>query len=193
MEGLRRSFKETKLVPQLIWESHIKSKAVMRAKKRAFFVPFILSEGNFFNFCVLLQCIVYWIHFQNIHTFTYQKTLLHTLFRLFLKSSKAVCVSLKQSKPQCLIDCYYFISWMTDSNFTSLLSCFLLVQSQQWKHQKNMWNLFIINNKDTTGAVFEIEMTDCVSEWLSLFHHHKKARKGFQHTTYTTYHHNILP
>ena len=28
-------------------------------KKRAFFVPFILSEGNFFNICVLSQCIVY--------------------------------------------------------------------------------------------------------------------------------------
>ena len=27
--------------------------------------------------------------FQNIHTFTYQKTLLHTFFCLFLKSSKA--------------------------------------------------------------------------------------------------------
>ena len=36
------------------------------------------------------------MHFQNIHTFTYQKTLLHTLFCLFLKSSKAFCVSLKQ-------------------------------------------------------------------------------------------------
>ena len=44
-------------------------------KKRAFFVSFILSEGNFFNICVLSQCKVHWIHFQNIHTFTYQKTL----------------------------------------------------------------------------------------------------------------------
>ena len=25
----------------------------------------------------------------------------------------------------------------------------LLVQSQQWKHQNNMWNLFKVNNKDT--------------------------------------------
>ena len=44
--------------------------------KRAFFVPFILSEGNFFNICVLPRCIVYWIQFQNIDTFIYQKTLL---------------------------------------------------------------------------------------------------------------------
>ena len=26
---------------------------------------------------------------------------------------------------------------------------YLLVQSQQWKHQNNMWNLFKVNNKDT--------------------------------------------
>ena len=57
------------------------------------------QEGNFsyrifFNICVLSQCIVYRIHFQNIHTFTYQKTF-HTLFCLFLKQSKAFSVSLK--------------------------------------------------------------------------------------------------
>ena len=54
-------------------------------KKRAFFVLFILSEGNFFEICALSQCIVYSIHFQNIHTFTYQKTLLHTLLLLVFK------------------------------------------------------------------------------------------------------------
>ena len=62
-------------------------------QKRAFFVLFILSEDNFFKF-VLLPCIVYWIHFQNMHTFTYEKTLFHTLFCLFLKSSEAFSVSL---------------------------------------------------------------------------------------------------
>ena len=42
-----------------------------------------------FSFAVTLvvhslsQCIVYWIHFLNIHTFTYQKTLFHTLFGCF--------------------------------------------------------------------------------------------------------------
>ena len=54
-------------------------------KKRPFFVPFILSEGNSFNIWVLSQCRVYWIHFQKICIFTYQKTLLNTLFSLFLK------------------------------------------------------------------------------------------------------------
>ena len=58
----------------------------MKEKNRAFFVPFILSKGIFFDVCVLSQYVVYWIHFQNIHTFIYQKALLHTLFALFLKS-----------------------------------------------------------------------------------------------------------
>ena len=51
-------------------------------KKRTFFLSFILSKGNFFKICVLSQCILYWIQFQNIHTFTYQKILLYEL--LFL-------------------------------------------------------------------------------------------------------------
>ena len=68
-------------------------------KKKAFFVPFILSEGSFFNICVLSQCIVYWIRFQNIHTFIYQKTLFHTLFCLFLRSWKAFSVSLSTRSP----------------------------------------------------------------------------------------------
>ena len=62
-------------------------------KRGPFFVPFILSKGNFSNICVLSECIVYLIHFRNIHTFTYQKTLLYTLFCLLLKSSEAVSVS----------------------------------------------------------------------------------------------------
>ena len=37
------------------------SKTVM--SQNTFFVPFILSEGNFFNICVLSECIVCWIHF----------------------------------------------------------------------------------------------------------------------------------
>ena len=77
----------------------LKSKTVMswssQKKKGSFFVPFILSEGNFLKICDLFLCIVYWIHFQKIHTFTYQKTLLHTPFYLFLKLSKIFSVSLK--------------------------------------------------------------------------------------------------
>ena len=40
-------------------------------KKRAFFITFISFEGHFFNICVLSQCIVYWINFQNIYVYFY--------------------------------------------------------------------------------------------------------------------------
>ena len=82
-----RSYNNRKLKVKLWWVG-------WSSQKRAFFVPFIFSEGNFFNICVWSQCIVYWIQLQNIHTFTYQKTLLLTLFCLFLKSSKVFNVSL---------------------------------------------------------------------------------------------------
>ena len=52
-------------------------------KKGTCFAPFILSEGSFFNICFLSQSMVYWIDFQNIHTFTYQKKMLQKFFRLF--------------------------------------------------------------------------------------------------------------
>ena len=76
MENPTYAFRDTNLVSQLIKELRIKSKTVMswssRKKKWYFFVKFILS-----------QYILYWINFQNIYTFTYQKTLLYTLFACF--------------------------------------------------------------------------------------------------------------
>ena len=45
----------------------------LRKKNGGIFVPFILSEEILTNICVLSQCIAYWINFQNICTFTYQK------------------------------------------------------------------------------------------------------------------------
>ena len=71
--------RRTKLKVKLWWVG------VRKRKTRTFFVPFIFSEGKFFKICVLSQCIAYWIHFQNIHPFTYQKTLLHTLLLLVSK------------------------------------------------------------------------------------------------------------
>ena len=67
-----------------------------RKKKESIFctVFCILSEF-FFNICTSSQCTVYRIHFQNIYTFTYQKTFLQTFLCLFLKSPKALIVSLK--------------------------------------------------------------------------------------------------
>ena len=76
------SYKNRKLKVKLWWVG------ACERKKTTFFVPLILSEV-FLTFVFLSHCIVYWIHFQNIHTFTY-----YALFCLFLKSSKAFSASL---------------------------------------------------------------------------------------------------
>ena len=99
MENSTHSFRETDLV---CFSSCNKRKLKVKRwwvgarerKKRASFVPLILPEGNFFNICVLSQCIKYWIYFQNIHTFTYQKTFIHFCY-LFLKLSKTFSISLR--------------------------------------------------------------------------------------------------
>ena len=78
-----------------------------RKKEEGIFCTNYFVRMKFFNIYVLSQCILYRIHFQNIHTFTYQKTLLHALFCMFLKSSKAFSVSLSvmyslnTDAPQC--------------------------------------------------------------------------------------------
>ena len=64
-------------------------------KQEGIFVPFILSEGDSSNICVLSQCIVYLIHFQNIHTFTYIKALPPTLFLLVFKIVESLQCILK--------------------------------------------------------------------------------------------------
>ena len=83
------SFRETSLVVQLIWELQIKGKIVMscisRVKKEGIFCTVYFVRRKFFLIFVLSQCIVYWIHFQNIYTFIYQNTLLHSPFFLAFK------------------------------------------------------------------------------------------------------------
>ena len=69
-----------------------------KEKRGHFFVPFFFPPNQmFFNICVLSQCIVCWIRFQNIHTVTYQKTLLHTLLLLVFKIVKRLHCILKSS------------------------------------------------------------------------------------------------
>ena len=68
-------------------------------KKERFFLTIYFAQRKFLQHLCFMSTIVYWIHFQNIHTFTYKKTLLHTLLLLkFLKSSKAFSVSLRQRR-----------------------------------------------------------------------------------------------
>ena len=65
-----------------------------RKKKEGIFVVFVLPKGNFFKICVLFQCIMQWIYFQNTYTFTYKKHYFTHFCCLFLKSSKAFTVSI---------------------------------------------------------------------------------------------------
>ena len=66
MENPTHSFRETNLVLSAYVRITIKNKIyncdelnLAKEKKGAFFVPFILSKGNFFKICVLSQCIGY--------------------------------------------------------------------------------------------------------------------------------------
>ena len=53
-------------------------------KISAFFVQSLFCPKEIFStFVFFTQYIFYWINFQNIHTFTYRKALLHTLFACF--------------------------------------------------------------------------------------------------------------
>ena len=99
------SYKNRKLKVKLWWVG------ARERKKRAFFVPFILSEGNFFNICVLSQCIVYWIHFQNIHTFTYFVTF-HKLLLLAFKTVESL---------QCILNRNVFTTFNVSTSVNALL------------------------------------------------------------------------
>ena len=66
-----------------------------RKKKGAFFVPFILCDRNFFNICVLSQCIVYSIHLRNVCTFIYQTNITSYIFLLVLKAFESFQCILK--------------------------------------------------------------------------------------------------
>ena len=46
----------------------------------------------------------------------------------------------------------------------------LLVQSQQWEHQKNMWNLFSNNKKDTRTASLASSLFLCCWLWTDFTH-----------------------
>ena len=63
-------------------------------KKRTLSGHLILSEGNFWNICVLSQYIVHWIHFQNIKILHIKSPYFIRFCCLFLKSSNAFSVSL---------------------------------------------------------------------------------------------------
>ena len=61
-----------------------------KEKRGHFLYRLFCLKEIFFKICILSQYIVYWIHFQNIHTFTNQKTLLLTLLLLGFKIVKSL-------------------------------------------------------------------------------------------------------
>ena len=74
------TYKNRKLKLKLWWD------AARKRKRRAFFVPLILSKGNFLNICVLSQYIVHWIHILSEYTyFDISKDISSYAFLLVLK------------------------------------------------------------------------------------------------------------
>ena len=114
IENPPHTFRDTNLVLNSLYKSpKLKVKlwwlgVSSRKKKSAFLVTFIFSAGRFFYICVLAQCLVYWINFENIYTFIHQKILLHALFCLFLKLPKTFKVSSRDSPK--ILSVYYIYS-----------------------------------------------------------------------------------
>ena len=73
------------------WSSQNKGKCIFCT------VCFVQSDF-FFQIFAFTQCIVHYIHFHNKLTFTFQKTLLHTLLLLVSKIVESLQCILKQAK-----------------------------------------------------------------------------------------------
>ena len=82
MENPTDNFREMKHVVQLIYVSRV---GAPERKKSRLFVTFILSEEILLTFVIFSLYTMHWMNFQNIHNFTYQKTLFHTLLLLVFK------------------------------------------------------------------------------------------------------------
>ena len=74
---------------------------LIKEKRGHFWYCLFCLKDFFKHFCFISMYSVLntlSIHFQNIYTFTYQKSLLHTHFCLFFKSSGAFSISLRWFK-----------------------------------------------------------------------------------------------
>ena len=127
------SFKETSSYKNRKLKVKLWSIGALERKKRAFFVPFILSEETFFNIGVLSQCIVYWMHFQNIHTFTYQKSFM--FFLLVFKNVEYL---------QCILKLIKWSQFCSPSHLSLFHSLKTVIKTRQktWKrdcHLNKNW------------------------------------------------------
>ena len=101
MENSTHIFREMSLMPQLIEASRIKNKTeeLKIAKEKRVFLSSIYFVLRKFLQRILSQCREsIEITFRNVQSFTYQKTLRHALFSLFLKSPKVFTISSRMMK-----------------------------------------------------------------------------------------------
>ena len=159
MENPTYSFGEANLVLQLINEFQIKSKTVRSwsSQKKKDGSLFYL-RGILFNICVLFQCIMYWIHFQDIYIFTYQKTF-HTLLFFVFKINESL---------QCIIKLYtgITISWSFTLSIRLLL--ILLVQSVNGVQFFNITFLFVLFTSAVVVKVLTTVIVPSTSMYASL-------------------------
>ena len=116
-------------------------------KQDIFWTAFIVWR-NLFDICILSQCIVYWIHFHNIHTFIYQKTLLHTICCLFLKSFEILQCIFKpdQDSPFSATRLYNEFQWTILFNLKGrhcIKKWTLFIQPKIWLWQLNHYLIYI--------------------------------------------------
>ena len=121
-----------------------------RIKEHIFFTVY-LSKGNFFKIFDLSQCIVHWIQFPNLHTFTYQKILLHIHFWLFLISLKVFSVS--------LIHCGFLLplNYGVDSN-NFRIAKYAITFPQDREENDKLGNIGTVRNK--SNYVFKEQEED---------------------------------
>ena len=101
-------------------------------ENREHFFTLYFLWSNFFNICVISQCIVYWIHFQKIHTSTYQKSLLHTLLLRVFKIVESL---------QCILNTFISLNnFITYSVTQSKTSC-INVRYDSQKRKRWLWSL----------------------------------------------------
>ena len=89
------SYKNRKLKVKLWWVG-------ARERKKVICCTVYFVWRKCFNICILFQCIA--THFQNIHTFTYQKTLLHTLLSDFKITKNLQCILKEYISPGVFIN-----------------------------------------------------------------------------------------
>ena len=102
------------------------------------------SERKPYNLkTISVKLIKFVLHDLNCRCYPIAKTFdqkaLHSSLLMYILGSSSI-----EYKSSCLFSNIYQVFYILP-----MPSWHLLVQSQQWKHQNNVWNMFKVNNKDT--------------------------------------------